>query len=247
MKNILVYTNPAKKFHEENVPLIKIHIDNSLELGWHRPDILLFTNFEYEYHGVKAKVVSDSLQCTFDKTSNKIIVINDLLQKGLLQRDLYWYHDFDAYQNNIMTESELGLEEFDLGLTGYEYKPQWNGGSFFFKRTAKSIFKMWAENLVKINRTRADEKTMTDMTRDGSMKPFKYKEMNITYNFGQRCPKLCYEIADKPLKVLHFHPYYKFYPKDCSNIDVFMHGKNKHNIPMMSKRLIKLFKKYGIQ
>lgn len=52
MKNLLIYTNADKEFSEENKTLVKIHIDNSLELGWDRKDILLYTNFPYEYNGV---------------------------------------------------------------------------------------------------------------------------------------------------------------------------------------------------
>lgn len=246
MKNFLCYTNPAQEFSEENKTLVKIHIDNSLDLGWKKEDILLYTNFPYQYNGVEAIPIPGTLDVHWDRTSNKILVINYLLSIGFLDEDLYFYHDFDAYQNEAITEAELGLEGYDIGLTGYGYKNQVNGGSFFFRETSTELFTHWAKRLQDICRTRADEKTMTDMTRSGEMNTWKWKMLNITYNFGQRGPKLCYEQASKPLKVLHFHPYYKFYPKDDTNINVFMHGKNKYGIPMMSQRLIEVFKHHGI-
>lgn len=246
MKNLLIYTNPAKKFEGDNVALVKIHIDNSLEPGWDRKDILLYTNFPYEYNGIKSIVVSDRLHLKWDKTSNKILVIRDLLNKGLL-KGLYWYHDFDAYENTRIQESDLGLEGFDLGLTGYGYKPQCNGGSIFFRDTAKDIFNEWCEKLLKIVRTRADEKTMTDMTRDGSMDKYRYKSLNITYNFGMRYLQYNYKRAKLPLKVLHFHPYYNDIHLHHSTKDAFIYGKNFQNKPLMSDRLIRLFHKHGIK
>jgi hypothetical protein len=157
--------------------------------------------------------------------------------------DLYWYHDFDAYQNEPFDK----LEGFDIGLTTYGYKNQINGGSFFFRENTHDFFDYWLKRLIPTFRTRADEKTMTDMVTDGTINGWNYEILNITYNFGQRSPKLCYEQADLPLKVLHFHPYYRFYPKDDTNINVFMHGHNKWGIPMMSPRLIAVFKHHGIQ
>lgn len=245
MKNLLIYTNPEKEFSEENKTLVKIHIDNSLALGWNRSDILLYTNFPYEHNGVSAQIVDDSLHVSWDKTSNKILVIRYLLRKRLLEKDLYWYHDFDAYQNEVITEEELEMDGYDFGVTGYGYKDQANGGSFFFRENTLDIFDLWCERTLAICRTRADEKSLTDMMRDGTLT--RYKELNLTYNFGQRAPQLCPDKATRPLKVLHFHPYYKFYPRSHWNIDVFMHGRNPEHVPLMSDRLIEIFKSYGIK
>lgn len=51
-------------------------------------------------------------------------------------------HDFDAFENFRINESELGLTNFDLGLTHYTYKPEWQGASFFFKESAKDILEL---------------------------------------------------------------------------------------------------------
>lgn len=236
MKNLLLYCNPCKEFQGENKGLAKIQIDNSISLGWHREDILLFTNFPYGWNGVEATVIPD-LSYQRDLT-NKIPAIVYLFKNGFIGNDTYWYHDFDAYQNEPFGNDF----DNDLCLTGYGYKPQVNGGSFFFKKAAEPIFDLWNSEIEKIWRTRCDEKTMTDLIRAGRVP---HKMLNITYNFGQRCPKLCYEQADKPLKVLHFHPHYQFYPKDDFNINV-MRGNNKHKVPMMSERLSTIFKQYGI-
>jgi hypothetical protein len=87
MKNLLIYINPAKSFineawKDENDILAKIQIDNSLEMGCKKEDIILVTNFEYEYRGVKSIVVSDDLYCNHSAgTPSKINVIVDLFDK----------------------------------------------------------------------------------------------------------------------------------------------------------------------
>lgn len=247
MKNLLIYTNPAKEFNEENKVLIKIQIHNSLEIGWKPEDVLVYTNFPYEYMGVKAKVVPDSIDCRWDRTSNKIFVIDYLLKNNLLEKDLYWYHDFDAYQNGEITKNELSLNNQDLGLTGYGYKPQWNGGSIFFKTSAADIFDTLCQNILKTKRTRADEKTLTDMTRSGALAQDRYKALNITYNFGMRHTRGNFLRAIKPLRVLHFHPNYNDIHLPHSTKDTFMYGKNPMGFPLMSTRLITLFNHYGIK
>jgi len=245
MKNVLVWTHPEKRFSEETAVLVKIQIDNSLDLGWRQEDLLLYTNFSYEYNGVKATEVSDKLQFVRDKSSNKILVIYDLLQKGLL-KGLCWYHDFDAYQNNPFTNG-VDLEGKNFGVTGYGYKNQCNGGSFFFNEKTTDIFDQWCKRTHAVVRTRGDEKSLTDMTRDGALSESRYKYLNITYNFGMRHTRQNWNRAEQPLKVLHFHPDYNdamlpFPTKDC-----FMYGKNPMGHPLMTDRLIKIFNKHGIK
>lgn len=246
MKNILIYTNLSKKFNEENEVLIKVHIDNSLSLGYHPQDLLLYTNFPYSYRGIKAIDVGD-VYCRFDMTSNKILVIRNLLRKGKL-KGWYWYHDFDAYENHRIKFEDLKLDSFDLGLTGYGYKQQCNGGSFFFNEKSLDIFELWVAATMKNIRTRADEKSMTDMTyRQNTLDRKRYKYLNITYNFGMRNTGVNYKKADKPVKVLHFHPWYNDAILPYPTLQTFMYGKNPMNRPLMSRRLISIFQKHGIR
>jgi hypothetical protein len=54
MKNLLIHINPVSKiFSPEHEDLTRIQIDNSLELRWKKEEILLVTNFPYEYRGIK--------------------------------------------------------------------------------------------------------------------------------------------------------------------------------------------------
>ncbi len=246
MKNLLIFTGPDKKFNAEHDRLARIQIDNSLDLGWKVEDILLFADFEWEYRGIKARIISQEVYYPFDLAAGKIPVIVYLFQKGLIKpNEIYWSHDFDAFENTKILESELGLAEFDLGLTHYTYKPEWQCGSIFFKASAKDIFEL----LDKTTRdrphlSRNNEKTLTWLIKHHQIDPKRYQRMNVSYNIMSKFLQTIYPLADKPLKVLHFLPS-KVNDSGETALEMFMYGKNRLNIPLMSDRLIKLFKQHG--
>lgn len=254
MKNLLIYINPSKTFfgmgqhrvRDCNI-LAKIQIDNSLDLGWHKEDILLFTNFEYEYNGIKARVLDQTSYCDFRPLSTKTVSIHHLVENKLVEKDeLYWVHDFDAYQLNPINESEIGLGSKDIGLTDYGWQSKWCLGSYFFKKSAEDIFRKLKDTVYEIQNE--DERALNHMMINNELNIQKrYKKLNITYNFGMRHVKANYEIATKPLKVLHFHPYYRDTKMPTNALNCFMYGKNELKIPLMSDRLIKIFQHHGIK
>jgi len=246
MKNLLIYTSTKKEFSEENKTLTKIQIDNSLDLGWSKEDLLLFTNFDYEYNGVKSMIVPDLYHA--DPTANKIPVIVYLMENGLLEEDeIYWYHDFDAYQNDIITEEELKLVT-DFGLCTYGYKKEWNLGGFFFRLGAYPIFKKLNNALFQSKfSTRTDEKYFMSLVKHGMIDRDTFQELNITYNITMRYAHDNYARAVKPLRVLHFHPWYIDERLHDTTLNIFMYGKNKLKIPYMSERLIKVFNNHNIK
>ena len=107
MKQLLTYVNPKKKFNNEHQMLVKIQIDNSISLGWNTDDILLLTNFDYEYNNVKSILVPDDLYCKHHWTTTKLHVIVEALERGLID-ELTWYHDFDCYQISPFTDIAAG-------------------------------------------------------------------------------------------------------------------------------------------
>src|SRR5260221_10472418 len=139
MKNLMIYINPKeKKFSSEHEDLTRIQIDNSLSLGWKPEDILLVTNFPYEYNGVKSIIVGDYTVFDQDR-STKIPAINELFRRGFIdENEVYWFHDHDAFQ---LVQFEVRLDK-DAGFTthGAYNSKLWNAGSFFFKKSAKDIF-----------------------------------------------------------------------------------------------------------
>lgn len=250
MKNLLIYTGPQKKFSLEDLTLAKIQIDNSLNLGWKLEDIILATDFAFEYNGIKSIILPDGLYYEFDKNANKLPVVIYLLEQGLIhQGEVYWCHDFDAYELNKISEPELGLEGFDLGLVPYFYKSQWQFGSFFFKSSALDILKLLDSTIrAKPYLSRNNEKTLTKLIKNNAIDPKRYKKLNVTYGITKRCLQTVYNEAEKPIKVLHFRP---SDPKDArmadSALNMFMYGKNPLGFPLMTDRLIKVFNRHRIK
>lgn len=249
MKNILIYTGPNKKFNEEHSTLVKIQIDNSFDLGWKKEDILLVTDFPYEYNGVTSFVVHNGLYYGFDRNANKSIVLAHLLNQGIIESGtLYWCHDFDAYENCSIDEKELGLDKYDLGLTHYSYKPEWQFGSLFLKSSSRDIFELLDDAIQKRPRSnRNNEKVLTKLININAIKHSRYKRMNVTYNIMKKHLTTIYREAEKPLKVLHFLPSNKDNDMPYTALQMFMYGKNRLHIPLMSDRLIKIFHHHGIK
>lgn len=244
MKNLLIYVNPTG-FDNESEKLTKIQIENSLELGWLPPDILLVTNFPYSFSGIDAYVVNDGF-CDYKKEASKITTMVHLFNKGFFEEnELYWSHDLDAYQLELITEEELGLDELDGGFCDYGRISRWQMGSFFFKKSAEDIFRAivagmrpGSESEKQLN----DEDVMVALTEANTLNiNSRIARLNNTYDFGMRRLDLCYEKAEKPLKVLHFHPESKL----LNTLAIAMYGRNSIKKILMNERLVKVFKRHG--
>lgn len=245
MKQIMIFLHPLKKFDDECRVLIKIQIDNSLDLGWKVEDILLVTNFPYEYRGVKAYEVGDeNYNSTIIPQCTKIDTLCTLFKQNFFEPNtLYWAHDLDAYQQVPITEEELELGD-KMGFTDYGRHERWNGGSYFFRSTDGEFFEKTKKEMYKHKITEEDA-WMVFMKEEPEYMDKILKRLNISYNFGMRKVGLCYEKALKPIKVLHFHPYRRYWAKTRA-IDIAMYGKNDIKQPLMTERLIHHFQTHGV-
>jgi hypothetical protein len=239
MKNLLVYISPVG-FDKEREMLARVQIDNSLDLGWKLDDIILVTNFKYEYNGIRAIRVSDDNWYAERPRSIKTAIIPHLIDEGIVKRGtFYWNHDFDAYQLNTFYEEELRPGDFMMGLTDYGWRPRWCLGSFFFDTLTRDIFER-AKPIIYQNIE--DETAMMELCKDPEIAP-RCKRLNITYNFGMRHVEENYERADKPIRVVHFHPWYPL----VKTLDIFMYGKNGLNRPLINDRLKEILNRHGIK
>lgn len=251
LKNLLLYVNPSHEFDKETETLVKVQIHNSLELGWKPEDLLLVTNFPYEFMGVKAHQVPDSCFNTIHKQATKVDTMVYLFESGFIQNHLYWLHDFDAYQQVPITEEELGLDGFDIGLTDYGRHEKWNGGSTFLRKSTYDLYVemrdgMYLENKVVLDKPKNEEDILMIMFEKNFNSILgRAKRLNISYNFGIKRMELCYEKALKPLKVLHFHPE-RVYKDWGRAFDIVTSSHNEVKKPIMSDRLKSIFEKYGI-
>jgi hypothetical protein len=231
MKNLLIYINPlSKKFLPEHEILTEIQIDNSLRLGWNTSDIMLVTNFDYEYKGVKSIKVNDYTVFDQDR-STKIPAINELFERGLIHEgEIYWFHDHDAFQ---LIPFGLNLKK-DAGFTDHgAFSTTWNAGSFFFKKSAKNLF---ADIWKYMNERGTNEQNALTYMWQNNINGIneRYEKMNITYNIGiYKIPENI-QNAELPIKVAHFHPH------KAHHLKLYL---DEHLLP---QELINIFKSHGI-
>lgn len=227
---------------------MKIQIHNSLDLGWKAEDICLITNFPYEFMGVKAFEIGSEHYCKLFRQATKVDVMVHLFDIGYID-GLYWLHDLDAYQQYPITDDELGLENVDIGMTDYGRHERWNGGSMFIKPGIEGFYrevraKMYRDNEKNKGIWKNEEDVLMELTGENyDNVNSRIKRLNITYNFGIRKMKICYEKALKPIKVTHFHPD-RVYWGHTTAWDI-VKGKNEVGKPIMPERLIEIFNKYG--
>jgi hypothetical protein len=151
MKNLMVYVSPEKKFFGEAEALVEKQITNSLKLGWEKEDIVLITNFPYEYRGVKSIVLDD-------KTNKSDVIFHLLTQEVVKEAQLWWYHDLDVFQVHPMDSSLIDLGDTTAGFTDNGFG-SFDTGSFFFRKWSDKIFE-WTRN--RARKFKGDESAALD-------------------------------------------------------------------------------------
>ena len=197
----MTYTHWQRRFTPEYVPMVEAQIDNSLDY-WAPEDIIIATNFPYEYKGIKSIVVPQELYSYFHKMASKPGIIAYLLENKIID-ELTWVHDFDAFQLTELNPPEI---THDLALTSYGYKPEINTGSMFFKPEALDIFKlMWNRAL----RYQTFDEMALQIMIDHNVNYInsRIQMLDQTFNIGIRCTKTIYRDAEKPIRIAHFPPY----------------------------------------
>lgn len=249
MKNLLIFIsstgsfdNPRPDLENDAHILIKVQIDNSLKLGWKKEDILLFTNFEYEYGGIRASVLKNVEFFERKPQASKINAIVKLFKDGVIKEgELYWFHDLDAFQLRPIEESEIDQGTADMWLTDYGRNPRWSTGTIFFRKSSEDIFDRIKEVMYRDNID--EERALGELTGSDESIQKRVQKINKSYNFNAPNIRSCYKMAIKPLRIVHFHPFVKI--GELSSFDFFK-GKNKLNIPLITEGLIKIFNNHEI-
>ena len=176
--------------------IVNAQIENSIESGWKPEDIVLIANFDHEFMGVKVINTELNKICL---TGSKMFAVKWFYDNGF--KDTVWAHDLDAWQNWPFDEPEFK----DVGICCYS-RPKFNGGSIFWKYSAKDII----DNIVywiNENEQRKEEPTLNRLLKR------KYKDrvtvLNNTYNVGCSGFAPRFQRSEKPIRVCHFHPYKK--------------------------------------
>lgn len=259
MKNLMIYISPTGSFDNPRAdlasndagPLVKVQVENSQVLGWKKEDILLYTNFHFQYAEVKANVLENVEFFERKPQASKINAIVKLFEKGIIKdNQLYWFHDLDAYQLVPITEDEIDLGEADMALTDYggikfRGTDRWSTGTIFFKSGARDIFYRMKEVFYEKNID--EEEALCLLTMSDPDIRRRVKKINNTYNFIGYYFKSCYKKSTKPLKVAHFHPHTGRRRAKIENCFRFFSGENPLNTPLITERLIKIFKFHRIR
>lgn len=253
MKNLLIYISSTGSFYNERLglvndggSLVKVQIENSIALGWKPKDILLYTNFDYQYGIIKARVLKNVEYFDRKLSASKINGIIKLFEDGLIKKgELYWFHDLDAFQLVPVTASEIKLAASDIALTDYGRVSKWSTGTIFFKSGSYDIFCRIKEVMYE---KRIDEKEALGLlTINNKDIGKRVKKLNSTYDFNGFNLRQRYKTAIKPIRVVHFHPYGVIRRLGVKRpLDFFM-GQNSLHIPLITDRLIKIFKFHRIR
>ena len=236
---------------DETIKLFKVQIDNSLELGWDRKDIILVTNFPYEYNGVKALEMDVDFFKT-KPTTAKIFVICEMFEQGLIEDDLYWFHDLDAFQLDELTPNispgKIGLTDYGITRMGPKIDERWSTGTIFFDNKTEDVFKLIRRSVTSHNANEEIGLLAWYRVNKHNIRD-RLEKINITYNFAtrKRSIKGTYEVCDKPIKVIHFHPFDdRIEDHSGTSLEICVYGKNKVGIPLVTDKLINIFKKHEI-
>jgi len=195
MKQLLVANRqPKGKYSHDRISvLLKAQIENAMEVGWKPEDVMLVSNFPFEFMNVKALVTELNKGCL---TGSKMFAVKWLMEQKLFD-GLLWAHDLDAWQNEAFDPPEIK----DVGIATYTSKL--NGGSVFWKTSAEDM----VDEVVRQIRLGEpiEEPTLNRVLKS---RPFKKRLtiLNSTFNVGCSGYVARLNRADKPVRVCHFHP-----------------------------------------
>ena len=208
MKNVIIYNQLQTKHHgasrwnnEELFKYLRAQIDNSLRLGWSREDIILGTNFEFEYNGVSSYLLANI--CEWSGFNNFWYGALELVQRGIVTEE-FWLHDHDSWQ---ISEMEFPFFLGDVAGVEYAGTNEWNCGSIYFNQDCLSTLNYIVDTLEynKESEVSSDEVVIGFLRRHSPIAP-QMKSINQRWNVGLTHAQLRYQSALKPVIVLSFKP-----------------------------------------
>lgn len=232
MKRLLVAnkqkTGKSRYFHERMDNMLKAQIDNLLELGWVREDIILLTNFNFEFMNIKAEVIELNDFCL---SGSKMWGLKHLFDNDRVH-DIIFSSDLDCWQN---VKFECPVFSGDVGACEYS-KPKFNGGAIFWKPEAKDI----VDEVVRVLTERHPKSE--EPTLNALFKSDKYKNrvsvLDHTYNVGCSGFFERFTRSTKPIRVCHFQPE--------NRVAWEIHGLDRDGVNeiVVTVRLERLLRKY---
>jgi hypothetical protein len=223
---------------EKTLNIIRAQIDNSIECGWAPNDIIIATNFHFEYRGVKTHILDEI--CEYSQFFNKQYATLEMMQKGVFEGQNVWYHDLDAFQ---LTKFDFPYFNGDWGTCVY---PNGDGhscqcGIIYLKHSSQDMFEHLVHNMKLRNYgTHDDEVVIRNDIKLNKNFSHRVNVLNTSYNLGMTGFRYRYQSADKPIKVVHFHP------DDERQWNTMVEGKNELGVIVVNKRLLKILNKHKL-
>ena len=210
--------------------LLQAQVHNMRELGWNRRNIILLSNFDFEYMDIKAIKIEMNDFCF---SGSKMWGTKWLFEnRGI--NDVLWASDIDVWPNIWFPCPEFIT---DVGCVTYS-NPKFNGGSIFWKSSALDIINEIVKRLVETKEAK-EEPTLNKVFKSGE---FKHRITKLDHTFNVGCSGFIprYTRSIKPVHALHFHPE--------NSIAWEMHALDREGLGpdniAITKRLETLLRKY---
>jgi hypothetical protein len=208
---------------------LQCQLENSLAIGWNPKDIIVMSNFDYEFYGVTSTLMEFPKYCL---TGSKMFAMEELFKRDMVD-DIICCHDLDAWQNDMFDPPSIR----DIGISTYS-TPKFNGGVIFYRPTAKDIVLEIASILHK------DKPKQEEPTINKVLKSDKYQKrttvLHTGWNIGCSGFVERYLRAGGDIKFAHVHP--------LNRIGMDTHTCDRNNLGMnyvtMGPRLYNLIKRY---
>jgi hypothetical protein len=205
--------------------LLKAQVENSIQVGWKAEDMIVVTNFDYEFMGVKAYNTILNKTCL---TGSKMFGLQWAFDNGLIP-DVVWASDLDAWQSVSFKEPKFK----DVGITTYS-TTKFNGGSVFWRKSAKDII----DHVVTVIAAgeNKEEPTLNKLLKSD----YKDRTTVVDTSFNVGCSGFIPRLyrAVKPIRVCHLNPLNRI-AWETHRLD-----RNGMGLVSVSSRLELLLRKY---
>ena len=241
--NYMVYWDYSEKGPtSEALSLLKLQVENSLQLGWEPKNIKVVTNFSFRYLNIEAMKIDLTIPNCRKNTWAKIFVTEHLIKKGIIKKNsIWWFHDLDCVQLipfNVPPEKKQKGKYIAFATSSWQNKI--STASFFF--CSESLF-MW-QKLIKRGKELNLEKCHNEevvgrplFRRDPSLSKH-IIQVSCAYQYTAKRIDQHWSEIEKPLKVIHFHP------TSVKSQRKILGGENFTGKSLVPKRVQDLYKKY---
>lgn len=188
----------SKRYNSEKIDtLLKAQIENSIEVGWSIDDIILLSNFDFEFMKVKARQITMNDFCF---TGSKMFALKWLFDNENID-DVIYSKDLDCWQN---VPFDCPKFSGDVGASQYS-NPKWNGGSIFWKPSARDII----DEVIKRISENKENKEEPMLNKVFKSKEYYKRISKLDHSYNVGCSGFIprYSRSIKPIRICHFHPY----------------------------------------